>query len=187
MNHEWVPLPTILNRLIPRYNCRDMSTKLWLTSVFVWQLARIKRAVWETLWPAIHNLSAKDLEQLRWIRVNYSGHSFYCTTCKSLNTKRELIWDNESQFEELQHQSLRVWTPKSVFRAFPVIKWPGNLGKTTQSTTKLFQCTPSLQNRVQKQEYFHKGRITVPLALHNSMCFNTLILSHDRRLGDPMR
>ena len=68
--------------------------------------------------------------------------------------------------------------PKSEFRAFPLIKRPGNLGKNKQSITKLFQCTPSLQNTVQKQEDFHKGRITVPLALHNSMCFTTLINRH---------
>ena len=61
---------------------------------------------------------------------------------------------------------------KSIRRA-TTSKCCGNLGKNTQSTTELFQCTPSLQNRVQKQEDFHKGRITVLLALHNSMCFNT--------------
>ena len=68
--------------------------------------------------------------------------------------------------------------PKSKFRAFPLTKRLGNLGKNTPSITKLFQCTPSLQNRVQKQEDFQKGRITVPLVLHNSMCFNTLINRH---------
>ena len=51
--------------------------------------------------------------------------------------------------------------PKSKFRAFPLTKRLGNLGKNTPSITKLFQCTPSQQNRAQKQEGFHKGRITV--------------------------
>ena len=79
--------------------------------------------------------------------------------------------------------------PKSEFGAFPPIKRLGNLAKNTQSITKLFQCTPSLQHRVQKQEDFHKERMTVPLALHNSMCFNTLINRHTGgqiQLFDPL-
>ena len=99
--------------------------------------------------------------------ANYNDH-------RSLRKRRE----SGAAKIDSKGYNIKVLEPKSEFRAFPLIKRPGNFGENTQSITKLFQCTPSLQNTVQKQEDLHKGRITVPLALHSSMSFTTLINRH---------
>ena len=46
---------------------------------------------------------------------------------------------------------------KRELRAFPGTNNPWNLGNKTQSTTKLFQCTPSLVETFQKIADFHSA------------------------------
>ena len=65
--------------------------------------------------------------------------------------------------------------PKRELCAFPLMNNLWNLGRYTQSTTKLLQCTPSLAQEFQKKDDFHKGTIKVPLARHNTTIqYNTL-------------
>ena len=93
-------------------------------------------------------------------RANYNDHSLRKSIRRAIASKS------------------RGLEPTSEFRVFSLIKRPGNLGENTQSITKLFHCTQSIPKEVQKQEDFHMGRMTVPLALHNSMYFTTLINRH---------
>ena len=46
---------------------------------------------------------------------------------------------------------------KRELRVFPGTNNPWNLGNKTQSTTKLFQCTPCLVETFQKIADFHRG------------------------------
>ena len=55
-------------------------------------------------------------------------------------------------------------TLKRELRAFPGTNKPWNLGNKTQSTTKLFQCTPSLVETFQKIADFHRGETRVPVS-----------------------
>ena len=55
-------------------------------------------------------------------------------------------------------------TLKRELRAFPGTNKPWNLGNKTQSTTKLFQCTPSLVETFQKIADLHRGETRVPVS-----------------------
>ena len=53
---------------------------------------------------------------------------------------------------------------KRELRAFPGTNNPWNSGDKTQSTTKLFQCTPCLVETFQKIADFHGGGTRVPVS-----------------------
>ena len=53
---------------------------------------------------------------------------------------------------------------KRELQAFPGTNKPWNLGNKTQSTTKLFQCTPCLVETFQKIADSHRGGTRVPVS-----------------------
>ena len=85
-----------------------------------------------------------------------------------LGRLKSILSATTSKFNDLE--------PKRELRAFPLMNSPGNLGRYTQSMTKLLQWTPSLEQEFQKKDDFHKGTIRVPLAWHNSKCLMTLTM-----------
>ena len=85
-----------------------------------------------------------------------------------LGRLKSILSATTSKFNDLE--------PKRELRAFPLMNSPWNLGRYTQSMTKLLQWTPSLEQEFQKKDDFHKGTIRDPLAWHNFKCSMTLTM-----------